>query len=72
MAKSGDGISVTEKVIKIILAFTPGNNELGTMDLSEDLGYNRSTVNRILKTLTRYNFLQQDQRKKIQARLGCD
>ena len=57
--KSG-GISSVEKALKILLAFTPNNYEMGTLTLSENLNIHKSTVSRLLHILTDYGFLQQN------------
>lgn len=48
-----------ERSLQILLAFETHNRELGTAELSNSLGINRSTVNRILKVLATYEFLEQ-------------
>lgn len=57
--KSGGGSS-TEKALKILLAFTPHNREMGTLTLSEKLNIHKSTVSRLLHILADYGFLQQN------------
>ena len=49
-----------EKALKILLAFTPGNPEMGTVTLSQKLDFHPATVNRILKELTRNGFLHRN------------
>jgi IclR family KDG regulon transcriptional repressor len=49
-----------EKALEILLAFAPHNAELGTVELSERVGFHRSTVNRVLHVLERYGFVQQN------------
>jgi IclR family transcriptional regulator, KDG regulon repressor len=48
-----------ERALHILLAFETQNKELGTAELSDSLGIHRSTVNRILKVLAAYEFLEQ-------------
>jgi DNA-binding IclR family transcriptional regulator len=68
--KPDDYISV-QKALEILLAFTPNNQEMGTMELSNKLGFHKSTVSRLLRVLTFYGFLQQDSKtKKIYAGQG--
>lgn len=49
-----------EKALTILLSFTPHNNEQGTTELSERLGYHKATTSRILLTLVDQGFLQQN------------
>lgn len=61
MASRGVGKnSAIEKALDILSAFIPDNQEMGTMELSEMLGFHKATASRILLTLTRRDFLQQD------------
>lgn len=56
--------SSTEKALDILMAFTPDNHELGTLELSRSLGLHRSTVHRLLQILTAHGFLQQNQKTR--------
>jgi DNA-binding IclR family transcriptional regulator len=47
------------KALEILMAFTPANQEIGTAELSEKLGYHKSTVSRLLHVLEAYGFLWQ-------------
>jgi len=58
-----------EKVLKILLAFAPGNQPLRTVEISKKLGINNATVNRILITLKNESFLVQDEKNR-HYRLG--
>jgi IclR family transcriptional regulator, KDG regulon repressor len=49
-----------EKALEILLAFLPHNAEMGTAELSEIVGFHRSTVNRLLHVLARYGFVEQN------------
>lgn len=53
-----------EKAMEILLAFTPYNQEMGTVEISKKLGFHKATVSRILLILMRYGFLQQNPRTK--------
>jgi DNA-binding IclR family transcriptional regulator len=53
-----------EKAMEILLAFTPYNQEMGTVELSKKLGFHKATVSRILLILNNYGFLQQNPRTK--------
>jgi len=56
-----------EKALDILLAFTPHNPEMGTIELSEKMGFHKSTVSRLLHVLSRKRFLQQSpETKKFQ------
>jgi IclR family KDG regulon transcriptional repressor len=55
-----NNLSSTEKALKILLAFTPYNHEMGTLELSKKLEIHKSTVSRLLHVLTSYGFLQQN------------
>lgn len=46
--------------MEVLLAFTPNNEELGTVEISKKLGFHPSTASRIVHTLTNYGFLQQN------------
>ena len=58
-SESGSSSSI-EKALKILLAFTPQNYEMGTLELSRKLGIHKSTVSRLLQILTANGFLQQN------------
>ena len=58
-----------EKVLKILLAFTPDNRPLRTIEISKQLGINNATANRILLTLKNEYFVVQDETTK-RYRLG--
>jgi IclR family KDG regulon transcriptional repressor len=49
-----------ERALTLLLAFETQNNEMGTIELSELSGLHKSTVSRLLKVLTAYEFLQQN------------
>ena len=57
-------LTAAEKVLKILLAFAPTNEPMGTLELSELLGIHRSSVSRILITMKKYGFVQQDKKTK--------
>lgn len=56
--------SSIEKALEIVMSFTPNNHEMGTVELSQKLGFHPATVNRILKTLTRKGFLKQNSKTR--------
>ncbi|MEW6667338.1 MAG: IclR family transcriptional regulator [Thermodesulfobacteriota bacterium] len=49
-----------EKALDILLAFTPNNPDMGTVELSQKTGFHTATVNRTLKALTGRRFLHQN------------
>lgn len=55
-----ENLSSTEKALKILLAFTPSNSEMGTLELSKKLGIHKSTVSRLLHLLAANDFLYQN------------
>ncbi len=56
-----------EKALDILMAFIPHNQEMGTVELSEKMGFHKSTVNRLLHVLSRKGLLQQNpETKKFQ------
>ncbi|MGD0916459.1 MAG: IclR family transcriptional regulator [Thermodesulfobacteriota bacterium] len=52
--------SSIEKALRILMAFSPNNPEMGTVTLSRKLGFHPATVNRILMELSRGRFLQKN------------
>lgn len=59
-----DNLSSTEKALKLLMAFTPHNNEMGTLELSKKLGIHKSTVSRLLHLLAANDFLYQNPETK--------
>lgn len=60
MQQSPQKINSIEKVLAVLSSFAPYNQEMGTVEISQKLGFHKATVSRILLTLTRCNFLEQD------------
>ncbi len=60
MASKTGNLSSTEKALAILKAFSPNNNETGTLELSKKLGIPKSTVSRLLQILTACEFLYQN------------
>jgi DNA-binding IclR family transcriptional regulator len=56
--------SSVQKAIAILLSFIPDNKPSGTLQLSESLGINKSTVSRIIQVLSHYGLIQQDQQTR--------
>jgi DNA-binding IclR family transcriptional regulator len=69
MRPSGIKINSIEKALKILMAFTPSNEAMGTIEISKMLGFHKATVSRILLILTKFGFLQRDKQTK-KFRLG--
>jgi DNA-binding IclR family transcriptional regulator len=49
-----------DKALKILSSFAPYNQETGTVEISQKLGFHKATVSRILLNLARHGFLQQN------------
>ena len=58
-----------EKALSILLSFTPHNEEMGTVEISNKLALHKATVSRNLNILTKYGFLQRDPQTR-KFRLG--
>ena len=69
MRRSAKKTNSIEKALKILLAFTPSNQGMGTIEISQKLGFHKATVSRILLILTKLGFLQRDKQTK-KFRLG--
>lgn len=52
--------SAIEKALDVLMAFTPHNQPIGTLEVSKRLEMHKATASRILLTLTKRGFLQQD------------
>lgn len=59
-----DKRSSTEKALAILMAFTPNNHPMGTLELSKKLGIHKSTISRLLHLLTDNGFLHQNPETK--------
>lgn len=49
-----------EKALLVLSYFTESNRPIGTVELSERLGMNKTTVNRTMNILKKHNFLEQN------------
>jgi DNA-binding IclR family transcriptional regulator len=56
--------SSVQKAIAILLSFIPDNKPTGTLELSEKLGFNKSTVSRLIQVLVHFGLVQQDDQSK--------
>jgi DNA-binding IclR family transcriptional regulator len=64
MKHNSPKISSIEKALDILTACICGKHEMSTGELSEILGYNITTVHRILHILSKKGYLRQDERSK--------
>jgi DNA-binding IclR family transcriptional regulator len=64
MKHNSPKISSIEKAMDILTACIGGKHEMSTAELSEVLGYNITTVHRILQILSKKGYLRQDERTK--------
>ena len=62
-------LNAIEKALLVLTNFSDGNNPIGTLELAERLHLNKTTASRIMKTLKRHEFLDQDPHTR-QYRLG--
>jgi DNA-binding IclR family transcriptional regulator len=53
-----------DKALIILTSFAPYNQEMGTVELSQKLGFHKATVSRILQNLVRRGFLSQNSQTK--------
>ncbi len=56
--------SSVQKAIALLLSFIPDNKPIGTLQLSEKLGFNKSTVSRLIQVLMHFGLVQQDEQTK--------
>jgi DNA-binding IclR family transcriptional regulator len=66
---SSEKANAIEKSLKILMLYYPHNKELTTTEVSKRLNLHKATASRILLTLARHGFLQQNQQRKA-FRLG--
>ena len=59
-AETASSKSSAEKVLKLLMAFSTSDMEMGTTELSVKLGMHKSTTSRLIKTLVNGGFLQQN------------
>jgi len=57
-------INSIDKALTILACFLPYNKEMGTVEISQRLGFHKATVSRILQILTRRGFLSQNSETK--------
>jgi DNA-binding IclR family transcriptional regulator len=64
MRQDESKINAIDKALMILSSFTPHNEEMGTVEISQKLGFHKATVSRILQNLTKRGFLIQNSRTK--------
>jgi IclR family acetate operon transcriptional repressor len=57
-------INSIDKALTILSCFSPYNQEMGTIEISQKLGLHKATVSRILRNLSRHGFLAQNSQTK--------
>ena len=53
-----------DKALAILSSFAPYNQEMGTVEIGQKLGFHKATVSRILKNLARHGYLTQNSQTK--------
>jgi IclR family KDG regulon transcriptional repressor len=64
MRQSTQKVNSIDKALTILSCFSPYNQEMGTVEIGQKLGFHKATVSRILQTLTRHGFLNQNSQTK--------
>jgi DNA-binding IclR family transcriptional regulator len=59
-AEKGEKINAIEKSLRVLAYFAENNTPIGTTELSEQLNLNKTTISRIVNTLKREKFLEQN------------
>ncbi len=57
-------INSIEKALAILTSFTPYNQEMGNLEISQKLGLHKATVSRILQDLVKHGFLLRNSQTK--------
>jgi DNA-binding IclR family transcriptional regulator len=57
-------VNSIDKALTILSCFVPYNQEMGTVEIGQKLGFHKATVSRILQTLTRHGLLSQNSQTK--------
>ncbi len=66
MKQVKDKYSSIEKILAILSVFKPHNQEMGTVEISKELGIHKATVSRILLTLSEHGYIRRNiQTKKF-------
>jgi DNA-binding IclR family transcriptional regulator len=58
-------LNAIEKALVVLLSFKDNNRACGTVELADRLGMHKATVSRVLNTLKKHNFLDQDPQTKL-------
>jgi IclR family acetate operon transcriptional repressor len=61
MTRDSQNIPAIEKALSVLMALSGGTHEMGTVELSEKLGFHTATVSRILKILTKAGFVKRSE-----------
>ncbi len=64
MKQTPEKYSSIEKILAILSAFKPHNQEMGTVEISQKLGLHKATVSRILLTLSEHSYLRRNLKTK--------
>ncbi len=64
MRQLSQKVNSIDKALTILSCFVPYNQEMGTVEIGQKLGFHKATVSRILQTLTRHGFLSQNSQTK--------
>ncbi|MBN1848492.1 MAG: IclR family transcriptional regulator [Deltaproteobacteria bacterium] len=64
MRQDESKVNAIDKALMILSSFTPHNEEMGTVEISQKLGFHKATVSRILQNLTKRGFLIQNSQTK--------
>lgn len=59
-----DKHNAIEKAFAILLSFLPANDAISTTDLSRELGFHKATTSRILRLMTEFGFVRQNEATK--------
>jgi len=64
MRQDSSKINSIDKALMILTSFVPYNQEMGTMEISQKLGFHKATASRILQNLVKRRFLIQNPQTK--------
>jgi len=70
--KKNNSIKSLNKTLKILKLFTKEKSEWSVQEIINNLGYHRSSVQRILTTLIKEDFIRKDEGNKNLYRLGIE
>lgn len=64
VSEGRDKHNAIEKAFAILMSFLPDNEVISTTDLSRSLGFHKATTSRILKIMSEYGFVRQNEATK--------